>query len=377
MRFAFVTELFSPSVGGQEHRFERLADGLVARGHSVDVLCIGHDNDLGAHEHRNGIQIERLLSAPRYQNSRIPGFPRSPTTILRFALRVRRKLKAENYDAVLFNQWPFLHIAMAPRASLAKAAIDWCEARDGFPYSYAQRSLPPLVPVNFCINRDIVGRLPSRATSALLPSGVDTAEYGPAPDLARRTDLLVLGRLVAHKNVELTIDAFANLLAEGFEGELIVAGDGNHRSKVESHLLRQSPAVRARTRLLGRVSEEEKRELLASAAVLVISSEREGFPNVVVEAMASGLPVATAPFHDNGTAAIVRDLNIGVVACGTEANDLAQAIVDTFGGRSGYAATALSKVHAFTWNAVTNSLESVLTNLAETGKPDSGKYDGE
>ena len=50
MRLVMLTELFPPSVGGQEVRFQELAEELVRQNHTVDILCIGHDASLPAFE---------------------------------------------------------------------------------------------------------------------------------------------------------------------------------------------------------------------------------------------------------------------------------------------------------------------------------------
>ena len=42
MNIGIFTELFPPSVGGQEQRFAALADLLASRGHRVTVMCVRH-----------------------------------------------------------------------------------------------------------------------------------------------------------------------------------------------------------------------------------------------------------------------------------------------------------------------------------------------
>ncbi len=42
MKYIIATELYSPSIGGQESRLGVLAESLSLKGHDVEILCIGH-----------------------------------------------------------------------------------------------------------------------------------------------------------------------------------------------------------------------------------------------------------------------------------------------------------------------------------------------
>jgi glycosyltransferase involved in cell wall biosynthesis len=65
---------------------------------------------------------------------------------------------------------------------------------------------------------------------------------------------------------------------------------------------------------LGFIDDATKIDLLSRSELLVIPSRREGFPRVVAEGMASGLPTATVDYPDNGTKAVVRQYQIGIVS---------------------------------------------------------------
>ena len=100
-----------------------------------------------------------------------------------------------------------------------------------------------------------------------------------------------IGRLAPEKGFDRLVSNFAQLLDRGLDADLVVAGAG----ECEADLRRQIGATGhgANIRLLGFVS--DVRSLYEGLDLLVLSSRREGLPNVVLEAMAMGVPVvATA-----------------------------------------------------------------------------------
>lgn len=106
----------------------------------------------------------------------------------------------------------------------------------------------------------------------------------PAVSLQRPLRLLFAGRLAPQKNVARLLRA---LELVSCEVELRIAGDGELRDELE----RQGSHSRHDVLFLGRVDPVGLREQMDWADVLVMTSEREGMPLVVMEAFASGLPV--------------------------------------------------------------------------------------
>lgn len=107
---------------------------------------------------------------------------------------------------------------------------------------------------------------------------VDTSEFGPG-QAPTEDYYLTLGRLAGNKNVPEIVDA-----AEAVGVPLLVAGDGPERQAVERH-------AGEHTEVVGRVSEETKRELYAGAKAFVMHASQEDFGLTPIEALASGTPV--------------------------------------------------------------------------------------
>jgi teichuronic acid biosynthesis glycosyltransferase TuaC len=129
-----------------------------------------------------------------------------------------------------------------------------------------------------------------------LRNGVDLDRFRPLDRAAARARfglagrvVLSVGNLLPLKGHDLAIEAVAGLP----DTRLLVVGDGPERERLAALAVRTG--LGDRVQLLGNRTQAELIELYNAADVLVLGSSREGMPNVVLEALACGLPVvATA-----------------------------------------------------------------------------------
>jgi len=363
MRIGIITELFSPSIGGQEIRFAELSQVLVSRGHAVDIYCIGHQRGLPRTERIGGAVVHRGPYDPAYTRPFIRALKRAPWTVVRYALWARRAVRGTDFDLLIYNQWPYLHILLARCAARRTAVIDWCEVRGGWPYRLAQSLLPPRVALNMAVSPSVQGSIAKQSGQdvAYMPSGIHCSRYRHKPK-AERDSILYLGRIIEHKNLPLLVDAFGILRAGGYAGTLRIAGSGDDMGALEAHVSKSPDCDRIE--LLGHVDEERKVELLAGSEVLVIPSRREGFPRVVAEAMASGLPVVTAGFPDNGTAAVVRRYGCGIVTA-TTALALADGISRLLSEWAEYSVRCLHRAPELDWSALCSVIEDLAGHVRD------------
>jgi glycosyltransferase involved in cell wall biosynthesis len=96
---------------------------------------------------------------------------------------------------------------------------------------------------------------------------------------------LAIGRLAAQKNFALLIEAFARIA--GPDDRLAIIGEGGERRALEAQIKRLG--LEDKVRLPGHVSPLDAE--LTAADALVLSSDYEGVPAVVAEALAAGLPI--------------------------------------------------------------------------------------
>jgi glycosyltransferase involved in cell wall biosynthesis len=136
--------------------------------------------------------------------------------------------------------------------------------------------------------------------------------------------ILFVGRLVPHKNIVSLIDAisYINTLFSRRK-RLEIVGDGPLRQ-----ILANKQNEHQYIKVLGKVSEEEKVKLISRASLLAIPSLREGFPNVVAEAIAACTPILTVKAPLNNVYRFVERYKIGFVAPSPKSKDLAKTIIE-------------------------------------------------
>ena len=138
------------------------------------------------------------------------------------------------------------------------------------------------------------------------------------PDRARAHEIVAVGRLVPQKGFDVLVRAFATLATPW---RLTILGEGPARRELESLIDRLG--VRDRVALPGEVHDVRAR--LRSAAVFVLASRFEGFPNALLEAMAEGTAIVATDCR-SGPAEILRDCPSAALVPVDDAPALADAL---------------------------------------------------
>lgn len=130
-----------------------------------------------------------------------------------------------------------------------------------------------------------------------------------APDPVRKglVTALFVGRLVEQKNLDVLLRAMRRLRDQDVPVRLLVAGDGPLRDAHAAQIKRLD--LSGFIDLLGERS--DVRDLMASADFLVLPSLREGLPNVILEAMATGRAVIASAV--GGSVELVEPMETGLL----------------------------------------------------------------
>lgn len=156
--------------------------------------------------------------------------------------------------------------------------------------------------------------------------GIETSEFSPekrSKDLRKKycdedeKVLLYVGRVAPEKELEVLMDAVKILNKKNLKFKLLVIGDGPSKQEFENQNIENVVFV-------GYKTGEELKTYYASADIFAFPSSSETYGNVVLEAMASGLPVV-APFA-GGVQENLIDMENGMAFDVGDSEDMAEKI---------------------------------------------------
>jgi glycosyltransferase involved in cell wall biosynthesis len=351
MRLAYVTSHFAPSTGGIERHVQRLAEGAAARaGWTVDVLTAASPRRAPAVESSERLTIRRFT--PLFSSHRFP----IPLGVLRHLRRTRGQydlVHAHNLHSVV----PLLAaLASPPRfvvtphyhgeghSGLANLLHPAYRPMGAWALQQAQRVVCVSESEAALVRRDFP-RLSSRIQT--IPNGVDVASLQRAEPFPHAGEqLLVLGRLEAHKRVDLVIRAMSSLPAPY---RLTVVGEGTQRAALQT--LSQQLGVADRVTFAGAVSDNDVRRWLRTATITISMSANEAFGIVLHEALAAGSKVVASDIQAHREALESVDAQAARIVADASPIQVAQSVRELSGGP---ALNGSSRLHLPTWDDVAN-----------------------
>lgn len=174
--------------------------------------------------------------------------------------------------------------------------------------------------------------------------------------------ILFVSRLVWEKNLQTLIDLYKLCEKENAQVNFVVAGDGVARKEAEQRM--------PKAHFLGMIDHEKLSKLYASADVYFFPSDTETFGNVVIEAMASGIPVVVA--NGGGPKSFVKDGVNGFLCSTKDVNAYwkkIQLLFDDKSLRESIISNALEFTQSLSWESLVNTYFQDLKILSQRNSP--------
>lgn len=362
MRIAILTEVFPPKIDGITNRLRHTLACLVGEGHEVLVIAPESAGDLP------GVTVVRVPALP------FPGYPGLeaglPHPRIAWQLARFRPDVVHAVGPACLGLWGILAARALRIPLVASYHTDFPRYVAGYGLRLIEGGVWPLI--RRVHNAAHVNLCPSSATRAELRAhgvervgiwrgGVDTEHFHPRRrSLAMRDRLsegrpdapllLYAGRLAPEKNLEL----LAWVLDANPGARLALVGDGPARMRLE-RVFRGT-----HTHFAGFLHGAELAAAFASADVFVMPSRTETLGFVVLEAMASGVPVVAA--DAGGIPDLVRDEENGLLfdpegPCGRgAAADAVARLLESRGLRAQLARMGRKTAENCTWPLETRRL---------------------
>ena len=291
-------DLANPHAGGSEVLVDRLAEGMIARGDRVTLLCAGPTATRGYRVVRSGGTYSQFLRAP---------------------LAYWRRVRDADLVVEVCNGMPFFSPLWCRRPLIClvnHVHTDLWQLRFPAPLAaagrFAENRLMPWVHRNnlfLTVSNSTADALREIGVGADRIRQICNGVVQPDPQTPRSPQplFLALGRLTEYKRIDLLLKLWSRV-RRVVGGTLVIAGDGPERARIEAMA---GPDVI----VVGRVSEEEKHRLLCAAWLLLHPALIEGWGLVVAEAAIRGTPAIG--FDVPGLRDSVVDGQTGLLA-GTE-----------------------------------------------------------
>jgi glycosyltransferase involved in cell wall biosynthesis len=211
---------------------------------------------------------------------------------------------------------------------------DWMGTGRRFVEGIVLKRADAIVVNSEAIARDLVVNAGARRKGIrVIPNGVDLTLFHPRGEGEGGLRAEIWGEqapecvgavmsLTSKKNPAMLLEAARVVVAARPAARFLIAGEGPLRAQLETSVA--AAGLRGRFRLVG--LRRDVPDLLRSIDLLALPSDREGLPNVVLEAMACGLPVVATAV--GGTPEIVREGATGRLAPPRDAGAFARAILD-------------------------------------------------
>ncbi|PEY78906.1 glycosyltransferase family 4 protein [Bacillus cereus] len=303
MKIMFVVP--NMGYGGAERVISILSNAFIEKGYEVKIL-IANSNGKSVYDLNSKIVVETI-----------------PSANIKNVYSMYKLLKSIRTITLNYKPDVIMSFMNDTCAITALATIG-----TGCPIIYSERNDPSNTnqSIKDKIYRYIVERFAkgfvfqSNGAKALYPKRVqnhavvilnpiDTRKLPSYYSGERKKEIVSVGRLQSQKNQEMLIKAYSNIAKEYPEYNLIIYGEGDLRETLQQKI--ECLGLKDRIFLKGNIS--NVLDEINKASIFAFSSNYEGLPNALIEAMALGLPCISTDCSPGGAAMLINNYENGIL----------------------------------------------------------------
>ena len=321
MKIAFIYDAIYPWIkGGAEKRIYEIGKRL-AKKHEVHWYGIGwwFENNSNKTIEHDGIILHGVCKPMQLYI----GGKRSIREAIYFATKLLPELMKEKFDIVDCQEFPYFPCFTAKIHSIFRRlplVITWYEVWSDYWFEYLGKKglfgyiverltvkLPNLIiPISEKVKEDLKElKVPERKMK-VVPNGVDFYRIQSVKPSHEEFDVIYIGRLISHKNVDVLLRALNIVKKEIRDIRCGIIGDGPEREKLKT--LCKMLGLENNVKFFGFIeSDLEVYSYMKSSKIFVLPSTREGFPNTILEANSCGLPAIIVRHNKNAGVSVVKN----------------------------------------------------------------------
>jgi len=332
-KVVMVIAQFYPLLGGAEVQAQRLAASLKGRGVEIFVLT-RRMKKVPAYEMIDGI--------PVYRSIRTVGAPFLfglfyIASVFLFLYRKRNEYTIIHCN--ILQEYQTLVAIIIKLLFKKRVVAKMSSSGLTSDLKLMKSTLAGKVSLRFLRKADRIVSLCSQATSELLaigipvrtvqqiPNGVDSGIFirNARNREAKRQVITFIGRLDSYKGVNYLLEAFHRVISGGADAVLTIIGNGPD----EVQLRNQAAKLHILERVLFKGRQENIAAELSATDIFVLPSLSEGMSNVLLEAMACGLPVVATAV--GGSCDMIQNRINGILVPPCDPSALCDAMLELLG----------------------------------------------
>lgn len=329
MKIAFVCDAIYPyHRGGRETRLYEISTRLAKLGHEVHILTMNWWDGKKIKQ-ENGVTLHGICKVKKiYTKQGI----RSIWSAIYFSLNTFWPLLKSEYDIVDVDHMPFFQLYSARLAlwmKNKKMLATWHEVW-GKKYwqsylgnfkgiiAYSIERVAPLLPNKILsVSELTTSRLIDRLNTtnkkiSTINTGIDFQKINNTNSIANKSDIIYIGRLISHKNVNLLIDVVKKIKTTIPKVKCNIIGQGPEFNSLKEKITKENLANNIN--LLGYIPDQEAYSYLKASKIFISLSTREGFGISVLETQAAGLPAIIVNHPDNASTNLIKNNRNGLIA---------------------------------------------------------------